>query len=115
MLRRAPHDKLPDYLYELKLLILSSYTENLPNITLEVMACGTPVLATTVGAIPCVIEEGDTGYIIEDNSPACIAENVMHALEHPDLEMIVGNARLVERELTYGAVVERYRKILEGI
>ena len=111
-----PHDKLPDYLNELKLVVLPSYTEGLPNLMLEAMACGTPVLSTPVGAIPDVITDSETGFIMEDNSPACIAENVIRAIEHPDLERIVENARaLVEREFTYEAAVERYRKILENI
>jgi glycosyltransferase involved in cell wall biosynthesis len=111
-----PHEKLSESLNELKLLVLPSYSEGMPNIVLEAMACGTPVLAMPVGAIPDVITDGETGFIMEDNSPTCIAENVVRALEHPDLEMIVGNARaLVEREFTYEAAVERYRKILENI
>jgi len=109
-----PHEGLPDYFKKLKLVVLPSYTEGLPNVVLEAMACGTPVLATLVGAVPDVIMDGKTGFIMEDNSPACIAENVIRALEHPELEMIVENARaLVEREFTYEAAVERYRKILE--
>ena len=109
-----PHDKLPDYLNELNLVVLPSYTEGLPNLMLEAMACGTPVLATPVGAIPDMITDGETGFIMGNNSAACIAENVMRALEHPDLEMIVRNARtLVEREFTYEAAVEKYRRILE--
>ena len=111
-----PHDELPDYLNELKLVVLPSYTEGLPNIMLEAMACGTPVLATPVGAIPDVIKDGETGFIMENNSPACIAENVERALNHPNLEEIVKTARkLVEKEFTYEAAVERYRKILENI
>jgi len=106
---------IPECLNELKLLILpTAHAEGLPTIILEAMACGTPVLATPIGAIQDVIKDGETGFILEDNSPACIAENVMRALEHPDLERIVENARaLVEREFTYEAAVERYKKILE--
>ena len=111
-----PHDKLPDYMNELKLVVLPSYTEGLPNIMLEAMACGTPVLATPVGAIPDVIKDGETGFIMEDNSPECIAENIKRALNHPDLDKIVKNAReLVEKEYTYEAAVERYMVVLEGL
>ena len=78
------------------------------------MACDTPVLATPVGGIPDVIKDGETGFIMENNSPECIAENEIRALEHPELEKIVKNARnLVEEEFTYEAAVERYKKILE--
>jgi glycosyltransferase involved in cell wall biosynthesis len=111
-----PHDELPEYLNEFKLVVLPSYTEGLPNVMLEAMACGTLVLATPVGAIPDVIKDGETGFIMENNSPECIAENVIIALNHADLDRIVKNARLlVEREFTYEAAVERYRKILEGL
>ena len=111
-----PHDELPDYLNELELVVLPSYTEGLPNIMLEAMACGAPVLATPVGAIPDVITDGETGFIMEDNSPACIAENVVRALEHPDLQRIAENARMqVGREFTYEAAVEKYGAILEEL
>jgi len=111
-----PHEKLPDYLNELKLVVLPSFTEGLPNIMLEAMACGTPVLATPVGAIPDVITDGETGFIMENNSPECIARNVMRALKHPNLERIAENARaLVEREFTYEKAVERWRGILKTI
>lgn len=107
-----PHDELPEYMNELKLVVLPSYTEGLPNIMLEAMACSTPVLATSVGAIPDVIKDGETGFIMEDNSPECIAENVIRALEYPNLDEIIKNARkLVEKEYTYEAAVESYRKI----
>ena len=112
----VPHDELSDYLNKLKLIVLPSYTEGLPNLMLEAMACGTPMLATPVGAIPDIIIDGETGFIMKNNSPECIAENVMRALEHPDLERIVENARvLVEREFTYEAAVEIYREILECV
>jgi len=111
-----PHDELPDYLNELKLVVLPSYTEGLPNIMLEAMACGTPVLATPVGALPDIITDGNTGFIMANNSPECIADNVVRALKYPDLGRIVENARvLVEREFTYEAAVEKYKKILEGM
>ena len=111
-----PHDELPDYLNELKLVILPSYTEGLPNLMLEAMACGTPVLATSVGAIRDVIKDGETGFILEDNSPECIAENVIRVLNYPNLDIIVKNARkLVGKEFTYEAAVGKYRRILEQI
>lgn len=107
------NDKLPDYLNEIKLLVVPSYKEGLPNIILEAMACGTPVLAMPVGGIPGVIKDGKTGFIMENNTPEGITENVMRALEHSDLERIVENARaLVEKEFTYETAVERYKRIL---
>lgn len=111
-----PHDELPYYLNEFKLLVIPSHTESGPATAFEAMACGTPVLATAVGSIPDVIKDGETGFIMESNSPQCIAQNVVRALNHPDLEQITLNARnLVEKEFTYEAAVERYRKILQSL
>jgi len=110
-----PHDELPQHLNRLKLLVLPSFTEGLPNIMLEAIACGTPVLATPVGAVPDVIKDGETGFIMADNAPACIAENIVRALNHPSLEQIARDARaLVEREFTFEKAVAAYREILGG-
>lgn len=112
----VPHDKLGSYLNELKLLVIPSYTEGLPNIMLEAMACGTPVLATPVGAIPDAIINGETGLLMENNTPICIGENIITSLEHPNLGKMAENAMiLISKEFTYEAAVNRYKKILEEI
>jgi glycosyltransferase involved in cell wall biosynthesis len=110
------HDNLPICLNKLKLIILPSYTEGLPNIMLEALACGTVVLATAVGAIPDFIKDGKTGFIMENNSPGCIARNVIRVLNHPKLEKITDNGRdLVENEFTYKKAVDKFREILSNI
>ena len=110
-----PEKNLPNILNELKLLVLpTQHAEGLPTIILEAMACGTPVLATPVGGIPDVIKDEETGFIMENNSPECIAKNIIRALNHPNLEKIARNARkLVEKEFNYEQAVKRWRKILE--
>jgi len=95
-----PHDKLPQYLNEIRLLVIPSYGETGPHVLFEAMACGTLVLATAVGVIPDVITDGETGFIMEDNSPECIAKNAR---------------KLIEREYTHQAAVERYRSILASL
>lgn len=111
-----PHEELPDYLNELKLLVIPSYTESGPIIALEAMSCGTPILATRFGQVLHRIEDGKTGFVLENNSPECIAKNVISALNCPNFDDIVKNAReLVEKEFTFEIAVQRYRNILEDI
>ena len=107
--------QLPLYLNDIRMVVVPSDYEGLSNLVLESMACGTPVLATPVGGTPDVIRDEVTGFIMEDNSPGCIARNVLRVLSHPNLEQVSENARaLIEQEYTYQAAVERYRKILES-
>ncbi|AFV22750.1 LPS glycosyltransferase [Methanolobus psychrophilus R15] len=111
-----PHENLPVYLNKLKLIVLPSDTEGLPNIMLEAMACGTPVLATPVGSIPDIIKDEETGFIMENNSIECISKNVIRVFQKPDLETIIENAKdLVEREFTFKAAVERYNNIIVNL
>ena len=107
------HSDIPRLLNEMKILILPSYTEGLPMTILEAIACGTPIIATSVGSIPDVIEDGQTGFVIKDNSPQNIASAMTRALNHPNLEEIAKQARaLAEREYTFDAAVHRYRDAL---
>jgi glycosyltransferase involved in cell wall biosynthesis len=108
------HDELPLYLNELRVLVLPSNTEGLSNIMLEAMACGTPVLSTPVGAIPDFITDGETGFLMENNSPECIEEHVIRALNSATMEKIIINALdLLKREFTFESAVKRYSGILK--
>lgn len=111
-----PYDELPGHLNDLKLLVIPSYTEGLPNIMIEAMACGTPVLATAVGAIPDVIKDSETGFLLGDNSPEGIVSNVLRVLSHPELGQIIDNAlSLMEKEYTPEAAIKTYRDVLASL
>lgn len=81
----VPHEDVPRCLNEMQLLVLPSLTEGLPNILLEAMACGTPVLATAVGVIPEIIEDGGTGFLLKSNDPRHIADKIVEILDNPKL------------------------------
>ncbi len=108
------HDKdLTSYFNELKVLVLASYSEGLPAIVQEAMACGVVVLATPVGGIPDLVKDGETGFILEDDSPECIARNVIRVSERPDLEEISRNARrLIEKEYTFNVISDKWQRLL---
>lgn len=109
-------NELPLVLNEIKLLVLPSFSEGLPNIILESMSCGTPVLATSVGGIPDVIINGETGFIMENNSSECIANNIVKALNQPHLEEITFNAlSLINQKYRFKTCVKRYLEIFENL
>lgn len=111
-----PHDKLPEYLNNLKLLVLPSYSEGLPNIVLEAMACGTPVLATPVGAIPDIIQDHRTGFILLNNRPECISQSIAEAMTYDGTDTIIKNAMcLIEANFTYDMAIKRFNKIFTDL
>lgn len=112
-----PHNDLGVLLNEMKLLILPSYTEGLPNILLESMACGTPVLVSNVGAIPDLIKDKFNGFILKSNSPSGIAESAIQALNYSAMEeqIIKNGLQLVRDEFTYASVALRYQDVLNDL
>ncbi len=110
------HDELPRYLNELKLMVVPSYTEGLPNVMLEAMACETPILASRVGAIQDFIVDEETGFLMEDTLPETISANIIRALNHPSLKEIAKNAhRTVVTECTYEKGVGEWYEILKNL
>jgi len=108
-----PHSELPDHIRSLKLLILPSYSEGLPNVMLEAMACGTPIVATSVGSIPDVITDNETGFLVRDNSPSHLAETILEKLASPDLKRVAINARnLVQSNFCIEEVTETWEGII---
>ena len=108
------HNDLPYQLNNIKLLVLPSYSEGLPNIIIEAMACGTPVLATSIGAIPDIIEDGVTGFLLDNNSPLSISQYIVSILNRSDLETISENARLyIANNFTYISTVKEFQKIIK--
>ncbi len=71
------------------LLVLASTREGMPNVILEALACGTPVVATRVGGIPEVVDTAAAGRLIEQASPEAIAEAVKSMIAaYPDREAV---------------------------
>jgi len=71
---------MPQQYAQLDALVLSSRSEGLPFAVLEAMSYGLPVIATRVGAIAHVIEDGQTGWIVEPGDPKALADGINEAL-----------------------------------
>jgi len=75
-----PHDEIPVWMGACDLLCLPSFSEGVPNVVLEAMACGRPVVASRVGGIPEVVREGVTGILVPPGDSAMVASAIEEAL-----------------------------------
>ncbi len=73
---RIEQEELPTYYSAADLLVVPSRYESFGLVALEALACGTPVVATGVGAMKNIIIEGQTGYVVKDGSPGSLAEGI---------------------------------------
>jgi glycosyltransferase involved in cell wall biosynthesis len=63
---RVPHDAMANYLRQARVLVLPSYLgDGLPNVIMEAMSYGVPVVATNTAGIPDIVSHGETGYLYE--------------------------------------------------
>ena len=78
------------------IMVLPSHTEGSPNVLLEAMAAGVPIVATTVGGVPEIATHGETALLVEKKDPCAIAEAILCLLDNPGLRRnLVQSARIV--------------------
>lgn len=74
-----PHETIPRWLAAADLLCLPSWNEGMPNVVVEALACGRPVVATAVGGIPDVVR-GDAGALVPTRDPQALGEALVRIL-----------------------------------
>jgi glycogen synthase len=82
-------------------------------INLEAMACETPVVASAVGGIVEVVEDGTTGFLVEPARPDALAAALRRVLDDPALARSMGQAgrRRVEERFSWASVAERTEQV----
>jgi glycosyltransferase involved in cell wall biosynthesis len=82
-------ENIADYYQVLDLLVQPSFSEGLPNTVLEAMCFGVPVLATAVGGVPEIIQDGN-GVMVPPNDPDSLAEKMVALLTEGGLRQAIG-------------------------
>ena len=83
---------IPELLALMSVFVQPSPHESLPNAVLEAMACARPVVATSVGGVPELVNNGVTGFLVPPNDPAALAEKVLALLADPALAAAMAGA-----------------------
>jgi phosphatidylinositol alpha-1,6-mannosyltransferase len=115
-------DVLPDLYRALDLFVLPAVhdrkgnVDGLPNVILEAMSSGLPVVASGISGIPLAVEDGRTGRLVSEGDPLALAAALDELLAAGDARRTWGRAgrEKVCRELTWDAVARRYHEAYES-
>jgi len=107
---------IPELLSLMEIFVLPSLSEGLPLSLLEAQAVGKPAVATHVGGIPEVIEEGRTGYLVPPRRPDLLADRILRLLQDPPAARAMGErGRSRIREIfSLEAMAQGYLSLFES-
>ncbi|MCB5175200.1 glycosyltransferase [Microvirga sp. SM9] len=105
------------YIASYDLLCLPSRLDGRPVVVLEALALGVPVLASNVGALPELIEEGNSGRLYEPGDYDAFAEGIVELAKRPDeVQRMKQQARAsAERKFDARSMLAQYEEILSNI
>lgn len=108
---------MSDLLPRVHAVCLCSRIENLPLSLMEAMAWQRPVVATRVGGIPDLVEDGVTGRLVPDNDEAALAEGLRHLAADPQQSRKWGRAgRLrIERHFLQDHSIARHMELYQRL
>lgn len=76
--------KLREELLHANVFVHPSYIDNSPNSICEAQLLGVPLVSTSVGGIPSIVQDGHTGLLISSNDPFFLASNIMKIIDEKD-------------------------------
>lgn len=92
-LGQVSHPQLYPIIQGAKIITLPSLIDNLPNSLLESMAFGRPVIGTMGASFDEIISDNVNGFLVPVSDPAALADKMIEAWKHPDLDRIGEAAR----------------------
>ena len=111
-LGRVDQDQLAKCYSAADILVLPSSREGWPNVLLESMACGTPVVATRVGGIPEIVTSASAGRLMSEQNAAALVDAVVDLWEHlPNRAAVRSHAQLCGWQSTTDAQNALFNKM----
>ncbi|MDP9021651.1 MAG: glycosyltransferase family 4 protein [Actinomycetota bacterium] len=112
-----PYASVPAMLQHADVLVLPSLYEEMGSVLVQALATATPVVATDVGGVATVVEDGATGLLVPPLDPAALAAAPEAVLADPSLarRLAANAARAAERyswDVLAGAVLDVYRSVI---
>jgi N-acetyl-alpha-D-glucosaminyl L-malate synthase BshA len=109
---KVPHEKVAEYMVASDVFVLPSLSEGFPNVILEAMASGLPIVATRVGGLPHIVKHAENGFLVEPKNPEEIAEKVLLILESEALrKKMSDNNKETAKEYSWERVVAKLEEV----
>jgi len=104
-------------LKNLDFIVMPSLWEGLPISLLESMACGTPAIASRVGGIPDVIEQGEDGILYEQGDNAALKDSIASLMTNKPLResLATKGAQKVRNHYSAASVAKAYESLYDQI
>jgi glycosyltransferase involved in cell wall biosynthesis len=111
-----PRERMPALYQSAHCVVNPSHYEGMPNVVLEAMACGVPVIVSDVAGNRDVVDEGVNGWIVEHDSRDALVDAMARALRDPDgLAAMGGRARrIVAERYSWDATTSRFIGLLQA-
>jgi D-inositol-3-phosphate glycosyltransferase len=118
-LGKRAQETLPYYYSAADMLIMPSYYESFGMVALEAMACGTPVIASQVGGLPYLVQDGKTGFVVPGGNPDALVEPLNRLMNDEALREKMGYqaaeyARKYSWDLIARQIADVYNKLLKS-
>lgn len=113
-LEEQPQEQLALWYGAADVFCLASHREGCPNVVLEALACGTPVVVNDVGAVSQFVKNGEDGMLVQPGDAAALERALDAALErHWDRGSIAARMGKRSWDSVAGQVVELYQAVLK--
>jgi glycosyltransferase involved in cell wall biosynthesis len=96
-------DDIPTLLADSTLLAHTSAAEGCPNVVMEAMACGRPVVATDAGDVSSLVDDGKTGYVVEQADDRALVDRIATLIVNREICWQMGAAGRAKAEREFGA------------
>ncbi|MGH9129269.1 MAG: glycosyltransferase [Acidimicrobiales bacterium] len=111
-----PHELLSSWYRAADLCLVPSRSESFGLVALEAAACGTPVVAAAVGGLSTLVDDGATGFLVDERDPAAYASRAASLLSDPELARAFAKAAAARsRSYTWSVAAERLLGIYERL
>jgi D-inositol-3-phosphate glycosyltransferase len=115
-LGRRSQDTLPYYYSAAQAVVVPSHYESFGMVALEAMACGTPVVASQVGGLAFLVQDGVTGFTVPVDEPQALADRLITLIQDAPLRQRMGEqAAAFAKEYGWDKIAPRIVKLYEEL